>query len=107
MELSTGARYEMNPIVIVLDTDGYGNERPMLDGAFNDVHRWNFARIPQMLGAGLGIKATTEVEMAAALERARANTKNYTIIQVMLDRNDHSPALLRLTARLAERVTKK
>ncbi len=107
IELSAVARYGMNPIVIVLDNDGYGTERPMLDGAFNDVHRWNFSRIPEMLGAGLGIKTATEIEMAAALERARANTQSYTIIQAMLDRNDHSPALLRLTARLAERVTKK
>jgi indolepyruvate decarboxylase len=97
----------MNPIVIVLDNDGYGTERPMLDGAFNDVHRWNFARIPDVLGSGLGIKVTTETEMAVALEQAKANTRSYTIIQVMLDRNDHSPALSRLTARLAERVTRR
>ncbi len=107
MELSAVARYGMNPIVVVLDNDGYGTERPMIDGAFNDVHRWNFARIPEILDAGLGIRVATEIEMAAALERARANTQSYTIIQVMLDRNDHSPALLRLTARLAERVTRK
>jgi indolepyruvate decarboxylase len=107
MELSTAARYGMNPIVVVLDNDGYGTERPMLDGAFNDVHRWNFARIPEVLGAGLGIRVTTEDEMAAALEQAKANSRSYTIIQVMLDRNDQSPALSRLTARLAERVGKR
>lgn len=107
MELSTIARYGMNPIVIVLDNDGYGTERPMLDGAFNDVHRWNFARIPDVLGSGLGIKVTTETEMAVALEQAKTNTRSYTIIQVMLDRNDHSPALSRLTAGLAERVTRR
>jgi len=105
MELSTAARFGMNPIVIVLDNDGYGTERPMLDGAFNDVHRWNFSRIPELLGTGLGIKVTTETEMALALERAKANTASYTIIQVMLDRDDRSPALSRLTARLGERVT--
>lgn len=107
MELSTAARYGMNPIVIVLDNGGYGTERPMLDGGFNDIHRWNFAQIPEVLGAGLGIKVATEREMAAALERARVNTGSYTIIQVVLDRNDHSAALSRLTARLAERVAKK
>lgn len=107
MELSTAARYGMNPIVIVFDNDGYGTERPMLDGAFNDVHNWNFASIPAVLGAGLGIKVTSETEMAAALKQAKANTQSYTIIQAMLDRNDHSPALGRLTARLAERVAKR
>jgi TPP-dependent 2-oxoacid decarboxylase len=104
MELSTAARYGMNPIVIVFDNDGYGTERPMLDGAFNDVHRWNFARIPEVLGAGIGMKVTTELEMAAALERALANTQSFAIIQVMLERTDRSPALSRLTARLHERV---
>lgn len=76
----------------------------VLDGAFNDVRRWNYAKVPELLGAGLGIKVTTEADMAAALERARSNTQGYTIIQVMLDRQDHSPALSRLTASLAKRV---
>jgi indolepyruvate decarboxylase len=107
MELSTIARYGMNPIVIVFDNDGYGTERPMLDGAFNDVHRWNFARIPEVLGAGLGIKVATERELADALKQAKANAHSYSLIQVMLDRHDRSPALSRLTARLAERVAKK
>jgi indolepyruvate decarboxylase len=106
MELAAIARYAMNPIVIVFDNDGYGTERPMLDGGFNDVPRWNFARIPEVVGSGIGIKVTTETEMADALERARANTAGFTVIQVMLDRGDHSPALLRLTATLAARVAK-
>jgi len=107
MELATIARYGQNPIVVVMDNDGYGTERPMLDGAFNDVSRWNFAKLPEVIGTGLGIKATTEREFAAALDQARANTGSFSIIQVMLDRNDHSPALLRLTARLRERVAQK
>jgi TPP-dependent 2-oxoacid decarboxylase len=83
--------------------------RPLVlvgDGAFNDVHRWNFARIPEVLGCGLGIKVATEGEMATALEQARTNTHSYTLIQVMLGRNDHSAALSRLTARLAERIAR-
>ncbi|HVZ14499.1 MAG TPA: thiamine pyrophosphate-dependent enzyme, partial [Bauldia sp.] len=107
MELSAIVRYGQNPIVIVLDNDGYGTERPMLDGAFNDVQRWNYARLPEVLGGGVGIKVATETEMEAALAKARANTASFTIIQVTLDRNDHSPALLRLTQTLAERVARK
>jgi indolepyruvate decarboxylase len=106
MELGTIARYGMNPIVIVLDNEGYGTERPMLDGRFNDVHPWAFWRIPEVLGAGLGIPVETEEEMADALARARTNTGAFTLIQVKLPRNDHSPALGRLTASLADRVGK-
>ncbi len=104
MEVATLARYGQNPIIIVLDNSGYGTERPMLDGIYNDVATWNFARIPEVLGTGLGIKVTTEIEMDEALKRAHANAEGVSIIQVMLDRNDHSPALLRLTTTLGERA---
>ncbi|MBL1257499.1 alpha-keto acid decarboxylase family protein [Methylocystis sp. Sn-Cys] len=104
LEISTAARFGMNPIVILLDNDGYGTERPMLDGGFNDIKRWNYAGLEQVIGGGLGIRVETEREMAAALARARANEAGWSLIQVILDRDDKSPALRRLTAKLAERV---
>lgn len=104
MEIATAARYGMNPIIIVLDNDGYGTERSMADGRFNDVLRWNYAEIARIVAGGLGIKVTTEREMEAALAKARANELGWSLIQVMLDRDDRSPALRRLTAKLAERV---
>ena len=107
MEISTAARFGMNPIVILFDNDGYGTERPMLDGGFNDIQRWNYAELPRLIGNGLGVKVETEREMAAALTRARANEAGWSLIQVVLDRDDKSPALQRLTAKLAERVRAK
>ena len=104
MEVGSLVRYGQNPIIIVLDNGGYGTERPMLDGAFNDVPTWHYWKVPELIGTGLGLKVTTEVEMDAALKRALANTGSISVIQVMLDRNDHSPALLRLTATLGERA---
>jgi indolepyruvate decarboxylase len=104
MELGTIARYGMSPIVIILDNSGYGTERPMLDGAFNDIHPWAYWRIPEVLGTGLGMRVETERDMAEALLRARANRGGVTLIQVILPRHDHSPALHRLTASLKERV---
>ncbi len=41
--------------------------------------------------------------MEAALAKAHAN-RGWSLIQVMLDRDDHSLALKRLTAKLGERV---
>jgi TPP-dependent 2-oxoacid decarboxylase len=40
LELSTVVRYGLNLIVVVLNNGGYGTERPMIDGAFNDVLPW-------------------------------------------------------------------
>ena len=104
MEVASIVRFGQNPIIVVLDNGGYGTERPMLDGAFNDVLAWNYWKVPEVLGAGLGIKVTTEVEMDEALSRAHANVGSVSIIQVMLGRDDHSPALGRLTATLGERA---
>jgi TPP-dependent 2-oxoacid decarboxylase len=44
MEISTITRFALNPVIIVLNNNGYGTERPMLDGPFNDVLRWNYTR---------------------------------------------------------------
>ncbi|PPD44518.1 MAG: preprotein translocase subunit Tim44 [Methylocystis sp.] len=107
VEISTAARFGMNPIVILFDNDGYGTERPMLDGGFNDIKRWEYAELARVIGGGIGIKVATEREMAAALAQARANESGWSLIQVMLDREDRSPALQRLTAKLAERVRAK
>ena len=104
-ELASIARYGLNPIVVVFDNDGYGTERPMLDGAFNDVARWNYAQLPTVFGSGLGIRVETEKEMAVALEAAKAR-KDWSLIQVMLARDDRSPALTRLTTTLKERVAR-
>ncbi|MGA2491239.1 MAG: thiamine pyrophosphate-binding protein [Anaerolineales bacterium] len=74
-ELSTAARYHLNPIVIVLNNSGYGTERPMLDGGFNDVSSWQYARIPELFGAGKGFEVHTEEDLEKALAAARAHTR--------------------------------
>jgi TPP-dependent 2-oxoacid decarboxylase len=104
VEISTAARFGMNPIIVLLDNDGYGTERPMLDGAFNNVLRWNYAELVKVIGGGRGMRVTTEREMAAALAAAQANLSGWSLIHVVLDRDDRSPALKRFTAKLSERV---
>ena len=104
MELSTIVRYGLNPIVIVLNNGGYGTERPMLDGAFNDVLLWEYSRIPEVLGAGKGFDIRTEDELEVALEESQAFPESFCIFDVHLDPKDTSPALRRLTRALGERV---
>jgi indolepyruvate decarboxylase len=104
MELSTIARYGLNPIVVVLNNHGYTTERFLLDGPFNDIHEWKFHRIPEVLGAGLGLEVRTEGELDEALGRALANTSSFSLLNVHLDPWDRSPALERLAERLSKRV---
>jgi TPP-dependent 2-oxoacid decarboxylase len=104
MELSTVARYGLNPIVILLNNFGYGTERHMQDGPYNDLHPWRFSLIADFLGAGRGFTVETEAQLDHALTEARAWTKSFCLIEVRLDPMDRSPALKRLADRLALRV---
>ena len=104
MEVATAARYHLNPIIIVLNNFGYGTERPMLDGSFNDVYPWKYARLPELLGAGKGFEIETEEQFDAALEAARNYREGFCILDVRLDPHDISPALQRMTAALGKRV---
>ncbi|MCZ6772793.1 MAG: thiamine pyrophosphate-binding protein [Proteobacteria bacterium] len=104
MELTTSARYGLTPIVVLFDNRGYGTERPILDGPFNDVHPWAFAEIPKLIGAGRGYEVKTEGEFVDALASALTDTTQLAIIHVRLAQDDYSPALARLTANLRKRV---
>jgi TPP-dependent 2-oxoacid decarboxylase len=106
MELATAARFGLTPIVIVLNNRGYGTERPMLDGAFNDIPLWRFSRLPDFLGSGRGLEVRTEKEFVDALVQARDDTSTWTILDVLLDPSDSSTALQRLTEALGKRVRK-
>jgi TPP-dependent 2-oxoacid decarboxylase len=106
MELATVARNALNPVVIVLNNFGYGTERQMQDGAYNDVPLWKYSRLSEVLGAGRGCVVRTETELDEALVAAAKWTKSFFLIEVQLEPLDRSPAMERLAARLAMRLTK-
>src|SRR5262245_21534819 len=63
----TISRFALNPIIIVLNNNGYGTERPMLDGPFNDILPWNYYRIPEVIGHGKGFVIETEDQLEDSL----------------------------------------
>ena len=104
MELATAARYKLNPVVIVLNNFGFGTERHMQDGTYNDVWPWRYSRLPEVLGVGRGFVAETEEDLDRALREAESWTESFCLIEARLDPLDRSPALDRLAARLAKRL---
>ena len=105
MELSTAVRYGLNPIVIVLNNLGYGTERHMQDGSYNDVLLWHYSKLPEVLGAGRGFVVETEAQLEAALHEAKKCDQTFCLLDVQLDPQDRSPALQRLAERLALRLS--
>jgi len=104
MELATAARYQLNPVVVVLNNCGYGTERHMQDGPYNDVWSWHYSRLPEILGKGRGWVVETEEQLNRALLEAGRWTESFCLLDVRLPPLDRSPALERLAARLAKRI---
>jgi indolepyruvate decarboxylase len=104
MELATVARYKLNPVVVVLNNNGYGTERHMQDGPYNDVWPWQYHRVPDVLGAGHGFVVETEEDLDIALNEARRLHDSFCVLEVRLPKLDRSPALDRLASRLAQRI---
>jgi hypothetical protein len=106
MEISTIARFNLNPIVIILNNKGYVTERPMLDGPFNDVLPWNYSQIPDIIGGhGKGFVVETEDQLEESLSAVeKIYSQELCMLDVHLDKHDGSPALQRLTEVLGKKV---
>jgi TPP-dependent 2-oxoacid decarboxylase len=102
MELSTCVRYGLDPIVIVLNNGGYTTERLILDGKFNDIQRWDYSKLPEVIGAGRAHRVETMGDLDRALADARRRDGQFLLLDVRLDKLDVSPALRRLGASLQQ-----
>jgi TPP-dependent 2-oxoacid decarboxylase len=105
-ELSSLVRHKFPTIIIVLDNGGYGTERFLHPGKFefNEIQPWAYHKLPEVYGGGRGHLVRTEGEFDAALREALADRVNLSLIHVVLDRDDHSTSLHRLTEKLSKRV---
>ena len=57
MEIATAVRNNLNPIVVVLNNAGYGTERHIHNGPYNDILPREYSRLPEVLGSGHGFVA--------------------------------------------------
>lgn len=98
MEVSTIARFGLNPIVVILNNEGYGTERPIIDGPFNNLLPWDYSRIPQVIGYGKGFVIESEEELDRAMfESEKIYDRELCLLDVRLDKHDGSAALRRIT----------
>lgn len=97
MEVSTIAKLNLNPIIIILNNKGYRTERAFLDGPFNDLQMWNYSKIPSIVGKGNGFVVETEEQFTHFLSVAKNTTNDFCLLDVHLDSSDASSALKRLS----------
>ncbi|MBB4194620.1 indolepyruvate decarboxylase [Rhizobium aethiopicum] len=91
--LSTQTRFNLNPIVFVMDNGIYGVEQWLADASvfhgnkpfYNSciLHRWNYSKLAEVFGCQ-GWKVDTYGELQDAINGAKENLNSPSIIQVVV-----------------------
>ncbi|MBA4416531.1 MAG: preprotein translocase subunit Tim44 [Syntrophus sp. (in: bacteria)] len=99
-EISTMIRERCPALFIIINNDGYLVERLLhVDGPYNDIQMWHYARLPEVFDDGshaIGIRVTTEEELAQAMEIAAQEKQKLVLIEACLPNRDCSAGLERL-----------
>jgi len=104
-EVAQMIRHDLPVIIFLINNHGYTIEVMIHDGPYNNVKNWDYAGLMEVFNAGegngLGLRARTGGELAAAIEQARANRNGPTLIECTLDRDDCTQELVTWGKRVA------
>lgn len=100
-DISTMMRQKLNPIIFVINNDGYTIERVIVDNAYNDIASWKYHELPRVFGDGLGFDVYTEDQLEEALSKA-AKSDKLCLIEIHTDRMDCSQSLKLAGAAMAK-----
>jgi indolepyruvate decarboxylase len=102
VEISTIVRLGLNPVIMVLNNDGYGTMRRIRDGDFNTITQWDYNQICKLVGGGDSLTVSTKGEFDEALKHAQTSDR-VLVIEIKLPRDSTSRQL----SRIAEEVRKR
>ncbi|HSU14638.1 alpha-keto acid decarboxylase family protein [Longimicrobium sp.] len=104
--LSDVVRAKHGAIVFVFDNALYGIEQAFVNvkfftqgedaEAFDLLHRWNYAALPEVFGGGWGTTVETMGQLDEALRRAKENTGSLSLVALRIDERDITPQMLAL-----------
>ncbi len=100
-EISTAVRLGLNPIIFVLNNDGYGTMRRIHEGKFNIITQWNYRKICELVGGGDALAVSTKGELDEAIGWAQESGE-LAVIEVKIPRDDISPQLARIGLEVAK-----
>ncbi|KAJ1607489.1 pyruvate decarboxylase [Cryptosporidium canis] len=89
-DLSTIFRNCLNPVIIIINNDGYTIERVICDDSYNNIASWKYSKLPKTFGFSnvLSFVCKTEGEFNESLRFALDNPKNACVIEVVFERWD-------------------
>lgn len=97
-------RYQLRPIIFLINNGGYTIEVEIHDGPYNTIKNWDYAGLMKVFSAedgnGWGCRVETGDELESAIRHANGHD-GPSLIEVMIDRDDCSKDLLEWGARVA------
>uniref|UniRef100_A0A7S0VED7 pyruvate decarboxylase n=1 Tax=Polytomella parva TaxID=51329 RepID=A0A7S0VED7_9CHLO len=104
-EVSTMLRYNLKPIIFLINNGGYTIEVEIHDGPYNVIKNWNYTGVIEAFQNGEGklwtTKVRTEPEFKVALAEAIKKTDTLCFIEVFVHKDDCSKELLEWGSRVA------
>lgn len=108
-EISTLLRHNLNPIIFLINNDGYTVER-LIHGPempYNDIAEWNYQEFPKIFkGNVITQKVATPRELAAVIGQINTgelNKNRLALIEVILPKMDAPEMLVKIGAALDKR----
>lgn len=97
-EVATMIRYQVNPIIFLINNYGYTIEEEIHKGPYNQIKNWDYAglidvfnaneRSATSYGKGVGIRVSTNLELDGAIRQALEYKQGPTLIEVQVDPSD-------------------
>ena len=95
-ELSTIIRCGQNPVILLVNNDGYQIERVIYDNLYNNLQMWDYALIPEAYGGKRGVRVRTEGDLESVLTTAGEHNDDLVFAEVRLERTDFSETLRKI-----------
>ncbi|GAA4250282.1 alpha-keto acid decarboxylase family protein [Dactylosporangium darangshiense] len=100
-ELATVLRLGLNPVIVLINNDGYTVERCILgpEAAYNGIAPWRYDKLVEAFDPAdraISVKVRTEGELAAALDAAAANRDRLVFVEAVMDRLDAPESVVRI-----------
>ena len=103
--LSTLIREQTGPIIFLINNDGYGIERIIHDGPYNEIQRWQYHELPSIFGGKSGRVVRTESDLESAMVDALAKPGELALIEIIVDRTDCTDAVKRIATAVRKQST--
>lgn len=106
-EMATMIRLKLNPIILVINNDGYTVERLIhgMQAPYNDIFMWDYKALPKAFGDKghvITYDVTTSRELQTVMDQVTADPAHMHFIEVHMDRNDSPEKLIAMAEMFAQ-----